>query len=276
MHKLEAMFKEHFNNVKKLISFNPRWVEPAGDFRRVVSDRACRYILNVGEVVKMTDRHQRQYILVGTPFGMIAAQRTVMFGKTIVRYETTHALVDNYHNFINDDVNFFPGISGILLEQGFSYLVSQQLQDDFKVIADMALEAGRTVGDGIKPPRVPREKATITTNAPPPNKEIWDAAAKRVAHKFKRQQATAAAPAKPDIVNAAPRQYTVGLQDNSTELSGDQQLINSAPMNLPLGTCDTSGPVRARGMTSCIVHYDDAPFQPAPRNKAEPYVAIEA
>ena len=258
MHKLENMFKEEFNRVKKLISFNPRWVEQPGDFRRVVADRACRYILNVGEVVKMTDKQQRQYILVGTPYGMIAAQRTTLLGKTIVRFETTKALVDAYRNFINAEVNFFPDKSGILLEQGFSYLISQQLQDDFKVIADMAIEAGHKVGDGIKPPRVPREKATIVTNAvPAPNKEIWDAATRRLAAKLKRTQVTAEPP--------------VMLALKST----DSLLVNAAPQSYQAGTTPTVVAPRPRGMNTSMVHYDDPAFIPAPV-KAEPYIAVEA
>ena len=195
MCKLESLFKEKFNDIKRNIFFNPCWVEEGGNFHRLIVDRSRRLILDAGEVVKMTDKHQRQYIMVGTPFGMIAVQRAVLFGKTVLRYETTKSLVANYQNFVKEEMNFFPQPAGIILENGLSYLLSEQLHADFRAIAEDCVNAGRAVSDGILPPAVKKKPVDEETKSTAPNgklpetnKKIWANAVKKFKHKERKQQ----------------------------------------------------------------------------------------
>lgn len=189
MSKLENMFKERFNSIKKLIQFKPTWLDAGQDFRKIVVDRAYRLMLEVDEVIKIEDKKKNQYIAIGTPFGLIVVCRAIMFGKTIIKYETTKNFVKAYATSVKSDVNFFPAPSGLLAEHGFSYLISSQFSEDIKTIAQFYRESGQEVSDGILPPRPPKakqEKKEAVTEAP--NKELWDKALATVKQKRREKQ----------------------------------------------------------------------------------------
>ena len=182
MSKTDTVFKEQFNAVKKLISFSTRWLE-GSDFRRIVVDRNDRLMLEVGETIKSVDKHGRQYIAVGTPFGIVAIQRRELMGNTVLMYEVTKNLVDAYSN--REGAKFFNKVSGLLPEHGLQYMFNGMMQDDLAVIAKEMQEAGKKVCDGIMPRREKKADVVKTKN---PNQEIWDNALKKIGHKLKKQQ----------------------------------------------------------------------------------------
>lgn len=282
MSKLENMFKETFNNVKKLIRFKPMWLGAEQDFRKIVVDRAHRLMLDVGEVVKIEDKHGNLYLVVGTPFGIVAARRVMMFGKAIIKYETTKNLVKAFSTNVQQEVNFFQAPSGLLGEHGFSYLVGKQFQDDLEVIASEMKNANLPVGDGILPPRVQKERIAVPAET---NKEIWDKARAKVKAKQKdRHQKVPKAKVPKPTSKVIARPEEEALLANASQLTPAEKLINAAPLSYELGIKDTSerpaGFKSTKSLERFRIDPGSVPLEVKTAEggikKAQPYVTLES
>jgi hypothetical protein len=71
----EAIYEDFlnlYNQIGKVITFNPEWHSGLGDINGVVTSETRRIIMTQGEYAKMTDNYGRKIILIGSYFGTIA------------------------------------------------------------------------------------------------------------------------------------------------------------------------------------------------------------
>jgi hypothetical protein len=145
MNRMEQLFKQQFNDVKKLISFCTLWTGDAGGVRKMVVDQSDRLMLEPGEWIKTVDKNSNNYLAVGTPFGIFVFYQRELFGKAMYWYETTRSLIRQFPVLTKDGES----PSGFLEEHVMEYIMSGSLVHDSLVRAEAIRLGGGTVSDGI-------------------------------------------------------------------------------------------------------------------------------
>lgn len=261
MNRMEQLFKQKFNDVKKLISFCTLWTGEAGGVRKMVVDQSDRLMLDAGEWIKTSDKNGNNYLAVGTPFGIFVFYQRELFGKALYWYETTRSLIRQFPILAKDG----EAPSGFLEEHVMEYIMAGDLVRDAQFRAQAITVGGGTVSDGIpmkkaKPGQKHRRaKPQAFTQAKEKDKQEVKAkkamrgkvkedevAPKKV---VKQRPPAPKQKAKVDIINAAPRSYERGIRDTS-----------KGPKLTSVKVGNSGKHRQPRGMNSGIVHIDDTGF----------------
>ncbi len=158
-------FNRLYSKTDKVVSYNRNWSMGLQGAGGAVINPDYRLILSHGEIVKTTDNLGRRVLFIGTLYGLLAINETMLKSNDPVQplYYTTTKALSNIWN-VYHPAELSP--HGYLHSPGTPAVLTMEFLLEVARIADIEIKAGRTPNDGMrryitgqaKPKKNPAEK----------------------------------------------------------------------------------------------------------------------